>query len=82
MENTFFLHQIKHTNGTFEKGIVVKTDGTSRENFEAVKQSYHAYLGAYAYGHDEKTDFVSCFITDLSGNLIAPFSETWNNISE
>ena len=82
MENVFFLHQIKRTNGTFEKGIVVKADGTSKENFEAVKQSYHAYLGAYGYGHDVNTDFVSCMITDLTGNVIEPFSETWNGIVE
>lgn len=44
MENKYFLHQIKRTNGTIEKGIVVK------DTHEAALQSYHAYLGAYAYG--------------------------------
>lgn len=52
-ETKFFLHQIKHTNNVFDKGIVVK------ETFEAAKQSYHAYLGAYAYGQSAETDFVS-----------------------
>ena len=70
-ENTFFLHQIKRTSGNFDKGIVVKS------TFEECKQSYHAYLGAYAYGHDENTDFVSCMITDMSGSVLTPFSETW-----
>ena len=69
MENTYFLHQIKHTNDNFEKGIVVK------ETFEAAKQSYHAYLGAYAYGQHAETDFVSCMITDLFGAVL--MSETW-----
>lgn len=71
MDNIFFLHQIKRTNGTIEKGIVVKN------TFEDAKQSYHAYLGAYAYGHDANTDFVSCLITDLYGNILKPFDETW-----
>lgn len=43
--NIFFMHQIKRTNGTFDKGIVVKADGTSEENFAAAKQGYHAYSG-------------------------------------
>ena len=75
--NVFFMHQIKRTNGTFDKGIVVKSEGTSEENFEAAKQAFHAYLGAYAYNHDATTDFVSCMITDLSGNVLKPWDETW-----
>lgn len=69
-ENKFFLHQIKYTNGAYDKGIVVK------DTFEAAKQSYHAYLGAYAYGQNADTDFVSCMITDqLSGIVL--MEETW-----
>ncbi len=70
-ENKFFLHQIKRTSGTIDKGIVVK------DTFEGAKQSYHAYLGAYAYGNNASTDFVSCMITDMSGSVLLPFSETW-----
>ena len=70
MGNKFFLHQIKCTNGTYDKGIVVK------DTYEATKQSYHAYLGAYAYGQNADTDFVSCMITDrLSGIVL--MEETW-----
>lgn len=75
MNNAFFLHQIKRTSGNYDKGIVVKDSGSSEQNLEAVKQSYHAYLGAYAYNHDENTDYVSCMITDISGNIID--QETW-----
>lgn len=65
----FFLHQIKRTNGNYDKGIVVK------ETYEAALQSYHAYLGAYSYGHEPSTDFVSCMITNDDG---APMiDETW-----
>lgn len=65
----FFLHQIRRTDGAIDKGIVVK------DTFEGAKQSYHAYLGAYAYGQNTKTDFVSCEITDIYGTRL--MNETW-----
>ena len=71
MENKFFLHQIKRTNGEINKGIVVK------DTMSAAKQSYHAYLGAYAYGQEANTDFVSCHITDLLSGGIILLHETW-----
>ena len=69
-ENKFFMHQIKRTGGTIDKGIVVK------DTYEAAKQSYHAYLGAYAYGQSANTDFVSCMITDMLSGIVLT-SETW-----
>lgn len=68
-EMKFFLHQIKHTGGTWDKGIAVK------DTFEAAKQSYHAYLGAYAYGQSANTDFVSVAISDTSGTVL--MAEHW-----
>ena len=66
----FFLHQIKRTNGTIEKGIVVK------DSYEDALQGYHAYLGAYGYNHDANTDYVQCSITgSASANPL--ISETW-----
>jgi hypothetical protein len=85
MINVFFLHQIKHTSGSYDKGIVVKDlarqegesdEDLSKRNYEAAKQGYHAYLGAYAYGQSATTDFVSCEITDLSGARL--LGETWS----
>lgn len=75
MENKFFLHQIKRTNGTYDKGIVVK------DTYEAAKQSYHAYLGAYAYGQSAETDFVSCMITEAMSNVVL-MQETWRKPEE
>lgn len=69
-ENKFFLHQIKRTNGTWDKGIVVK------DSYEAALQSYHAYLGAYAYGQNTDTDFVSCMITEALSTTIL-MHEQW-----
>ena len=57
-----FLVQIKRTNGTIEKGVVVK------DSLDAARQSYHAYLGAYAYGHDAKTDYVMVEVIDSACN--------------
>ena len=71
-ENKFFMHRIKRTNGTYDKGIEVK------DNLDDAKQSYHAYLGAYAYEHDANTDFVQCMITDqLSGGMVL-LTEAWS----
>ena len=69
MENKFFLHQIKRSEGTFSKGIVVS------DTYDAARQGYHAYLGAYAYGHEANTDFVQCMITDMYGAIL--MQETW-----
>ena len=68
-ELKFFMHRIKHTGENWDKGIEVK------ETLEAAKQSYHSYLGAYAYGHDTNTNFVSCMISDEEGLIL--MNETW-----
>ena len=59
----YFLVQIKRNreSGLFDKGVAVK------ETLDAARQSYHAYLGAYGYGHDATVDYVACYIVDLKG---------------
>ena len=64
MEDKICLTQIKHTNGNWEKGCVVKDD------VNGAKQSMHAYFGAYGYGHDTGTDYVACYIMDIAGNVL------------
>ena len=59
--NNFYLVQIKRTNGTIEKGVVVK------DTYDAACQSYHAYLGAYAFGKDKNTDYVLVQILNSEG---------------
>ena len=69
--NMFFVHEIKGLNNIISnKGIVVA------DTYDAAKQVYHSYLGAYAYGHDPESDFVSCMITDKTGAVL--IAETWN----
>lgn len=72
MENTFFMHRIKHNKSanTWDKGIEVHATP------DAAKQSYHAYLGAYAYGKSADVDYVSCAVTDIFGRRIVP-EENW-----
>ena len=60
----YFLARIKHTNGTWEKGVEV------HNTLDSARQSFHAYLGAYGYGHDAGTDYVACYIMDIAGNVI------------
>ena len=76
MTNVFFMHQIKHNKSldTWDKGIVVKSD-PAKDNLSEAKQAYHSYLGAYAYGHDQNVDYVSCKVTNLSGAVL--LEETW-----
>ena len=74
----YFLIQIKRTNGEIEKGVVVK------DTLDAAKQSYHAYLGAYAFGNDKdkdgniKTDYVMVQILDGKG--LGLKGEFWEKI--
>lgn len=68
-----FLVQIKHNadNDTWDKGVVVKP------GLDAARQSYHAYLGAYAYGQSANTDYVLVQIIRDDG--IATDGCVWDN---
>lgn len=68
----FFLVQIKRTKGTIEKGVVVK------DTFDAAKQSFHAYLGAYAFGNNKDTDYVMVQILDSKG--LGLKGEVWEEV--
>lgn len=59
----FFMARIKHnsTNDAWDKGVEVK------DSLDDARQSFHAYLGAYGYGHDAGTDYVQCAILDING---------------
>ena len=59
--NKFYLVQVKRTQGAIEKGVVVK------ETYDDACQSYHAYLGAYAFGKDKNTDYVLVQILNSEG---------------
>ena len=62
--NTHFLVQVRHTNGAWDKGVVVK------DSLDAAKQSFFAYLGAYGFGHDANTDYVAVMIITDDGRVV------------
>lgn len=73
MENKYFLSQIKRaTDGTYTKGVVV------HDTLNNALNGFHAYFGAYGYDHDPNTDYVACFVSDMSGAIIK--SEVDNRI--
>ena len=72
-ENKYFLSQIKRaTDGTYTKGVVV------HDSLNDALNGFHAYFGAYGYGKQAETDYVACFISDMSGAIIK--SEVDNRI--
>ena len=73
--DVIFFHRIKHDKtktGTsaWDKGIEIKDTGVASKNMDDALQAYHAYLGAYAYGHSENIDYVACYITNAAGNRL------------
>lgn len=79
MNKVCFLVQIKHTNGIYEKGVVVKTGATLTEALDAAKQGFHAYFSAYGYGHDANTDYVACMVVQDDGLIVK--NEIYDNRS-
>lgn len=72
-EQKWFLSQIKRaTDGTYTKGVVV------HNSYDNALNGFHAYFGAYGYGRDASTDYVACFVSDMSGAIIR--SEVDNRI--
>ena len=69
----YFLVQIKRTKGVIEKGVVVKDD------LDAAKQSYHSYLGAYAFGNNADTDYV--LVQILDGKGLGLKGEYWEKVT-
>ena len=72
--NKYFLVQVKRTNGMIEKGVVIK------DTYDAAQQSYHAYLGAYAFGNSANTDYVMVQIVNSKGFTMK--GETWEQAQE
>ena len=73
MDNKYFLSQIKRTDGAYVKGVVV------HDTLDNALNGFHAYFGAYGYGKDANTDYVACFVSDMSGAIIK--SEVDNRIA-
>ena len=72
----WFMHRIKRTGETFDKGIEV------HDSLASAKGAYFAYLGAYVYGRaqDTNVNFVFCAVTDMNGTVL--YAETWAKETE
>lgn len=72
MESKYFMHRIKRTSETFEKGIEV------HDTYESAKGSFYAYMGSYAYGRaqDVNVNYVSCEITDMANTRL--IADAWS----
>jgi hypothetical protein len=70
MNTAYFLVQVKHNKNTdgWDKGVVVKADPED-DNKGAALQSYHAYLGAYAYKHDPTIDYVYAEVVEAESGI-------------
>lgn len=70
MEEKYFLHRIQAEGDSFTKGIEVQ------DTLDAAILSFWGRM-KMAYGATAVT-FMSCKITDMNGNVIAPYDLTWN----
>lgn len=71
MENKYFFHHIKRTNGAVSKEIDVE------DTLDKAKKDFRKFLGDYGYGFSAGTDFVSVVITDANGAVVPGYDETW-----
>lgn len=72
MENKFFMVKIRMAGNE-----IIDKSTEAHDTYDSAKQSMHAYLGAYAYGHEKNITFVQAFITDKTTHD-ALIGETWN----
>lgn len=81
MTDVYFVEQVQHnkTTGQWTKGVVVKADDNA-DNEAAALQTYHAYLGAYAYGNNADIDYVYCRLSAMN-NVREPIEEEWGGIT-
>lgn len=75
MEVKYLLTQCKRTNGTMSKGCAIHNTP------DDAKQGFHAYLSAYAFGHESGTDYVCAYVHDTNGVVIEP-PVVWDNTEE
>ena len=60
----YFLAQIKRNKEAYTKGVVV------HDTLNDALNGFHAYLGAYGYGKEAGTDYVACYVMNMSGAVI------------
>lgn len=60
----FYMVRIKRSGGAWDKGVEVK------DTLDGALQSFHAQLGAYAYGNNPEVDYVCCMVVTMDGSVV------------
>lgn len=69
-DGKIFLARVKrNVEGVYEKGLEV------RNSMDDARQGFHAYMAAYAYGHDATVEYVQCMVFDQNG--LIRLNEQW-----
>ena len=69
MDHKYFMHRIQLESGSFSKGI---------EIHDTLDSAILAFWGRMKLAYDASAiTFMSCKITDIDGNVIAPYDMTW-----
>lgn len=69
-DGKIFLARVKrNVEGVYEKGLEV------RNSMDDARQGFHAYMAAYAYGHDATVEYVQCMVFDQGG--LIRLNEQW-----
>lgn len=68
--NVYFFIDAKGSNGE-----IIKKGCAVRNSYDEAMQSFYAYLGAYAFGKEEGTDFVQVAVMDSEGHTLA--AKSW-----
>jgi len=77
MDEKFFLHRIQKENGTFTKGIEV------HDTKDAAILSFRGRMKmGYNNPQYPNLTFIHCMITDINGNVIAPYDRAWKKEGE
>jgi len=75
MIEKYFLHRIQIEGGSFAKGIEV------HDSLDSAILSFWGRM-KLAYGANPNITFMSCKITDGSGNTVSPYNLTWGGTDE
>ena len=70
MVEKYFFHRIQEENGTLSKGIEV------HDTLDAAVLSFWGRM-KLAYNSSSAIKYMSCKITDGTGNTVAPYDMTW-----
>lgn len=73
----YFMHRIQEEGGNYTKGIEIK---------DTLDEAILSFWGRMKLAYDNPSfpnmNYVSCKITDVNGNVVAPYDLTWSRNAE